>query len=61
MASKRKKSVSATVYTSFLRHVKTLTDAIDYPDVSKHGSRVANAYRLARQELRKLMAEEQAQ
>ncbi len=59
MLLKRKKSVSATIYPSFLRHVKTMIDAIDYQDISKHGPRAANAYRLAKKELRKLLAKEE--
>lgn len=43
-------------YNSFLRHVDILLSSIDYPDISKHGAKVANAYRLARKELRKLKA-----
>lgn len=39
---------------SFLRHVATLLDGLHYPDVSRQGTRVANAYRLARKELRKI-------
>ena len=37
---------------SFIRHVAIVLDKIDYPDISKQGSRAANAYRLARKELR---------
>lgn len=59
MALKRKKSVSAAIYSSFLRHAKTIFDAVDYQDISKHGTRAANAYRLARKELRKLLAEKE--
>lgn len=59
MVLKRKKSVPATIYSSFLRHAKTVIDTIDYQDISKHGTRAANAYRLAKKELRKLLAEEE--
>lgn len=43
-------------YNSFLRHVDIILSSVDYPDISKHGAKVANAYRLARKELRKLKA-----
>lgn len=40
--------------SSFLRHIAVLLSTLDYQDVSKHGSKAANAYRLARKELRKI-------
>lgn len=43
-------------YESFLRHVEMLLSGLDYQDISKQGTKVANAYRLARKELRKLKA-----
>lgn len=39
---------------SFIRHAAIVLDKIDYPDISKQGTRAANAYRLARKELRKI-------
>lgn len=42
------------VIDSFLRHVGLLLTRLDYQDVSKHGAKVANAYRLARKELKKI-------
>lgn len=42
------------VVDNFLRHVALLLTRLNYQDVSKHGAKVANAYRLARKELKKI-------
>lgn len=43
-----------TLIRSFIRHAAIVLDKIDYPDISKQGTKAANAYRLARKELRKI-------